>query len=290
MHARHLQKGCQMFDVVDLSGYTAARLQPVVSGAFADYLVPMRPDVPQLDALLTRRGWEPAWSCGLWRGGRLVGFWLTGRDDLGNEAYCTMAGILPEARGNGGLDAMFGRVREVTSSRPHRLEVIRGNDRAAGAYRRLGFKAARMLHYYQLPGTAARLGEPEWPVVAEPWTAAELPPESWLSYPAAWQNRRESQRRALQPPLWLTVRDAGRLCGSAVLFPPSGDLAEIAVDPAVRGRGIGRALLSAALRHAETGRIALTTVDARDRALCAWLERRGAELRLSQDEMVRAAH
>jgi ribosomal protein S18 acetylase RimI-like enzyme len=279
-----------MYDVVALSGYTAASLQPVVSGAFADYLVPMRPDVPQLDALLTRRGWEQAWSFGLSEDGRLVGFWLTGGDDLGNEAYCIMAGILPEARGNGGIDAMFGHVRAVTNNRPHRLEVIRGNDRAARAYLRLGFEAARVLHYYQLPGAAARLREPEWPVVVEPWTAAELPPESWLSYPAAWQNRRESQRRALQRPLWLTVRDAGRLWGSAVLFPQNGDLAEIAVDPAVRGRGIGRALLTAALRRAETGRIVLTTVDARDRALCAWLERCGAELRLSQDEMVRAAH
>jgi ribosomal protein S18 acetylase RimI-like enzyme len=279
-----------MYDVVALSGYTTAILQPVVSGAFADYLVPMQPDVPQLDALLTRRGWEQAWSFGLSEDGRLVGFWLTGGDDLGNEAYCIMAGILPEARGNGGIDAMFGHVRAVTDNRPHRLEVIRGNDRAARAYLRLGFEAARVLHYYQLPGAAARLGEPEWPVVVEPWTAAELPPESWLSYPAAWQNRRESQRRALQRPLWLTVRDAGRLWGSAVLFPQNGDLAEIAVDPAVRGRGIGRALLTAALRRAETGRIVLTTVDARDRALCAWLERCGAELRLSQDEMVRAAH
>jgi ribosomal protein S18 acetylase RimI-like enzyme len=277
-----------MYDVVALSGYTAASLQPVVSGAFADYLVPMRPDVPQLDALLTRRGWEQAWSFGLSQDGRLVGFWLTGGDDLGNEAYCIMAGILPEARGKGGIDAMFGHVRAVTDNRPHRLEVIRGNDRAARAYRRLGFEAARVLHYYQLPGTATRLGEPEWPVAVEPWTAAELPPDSWLSYPAAWQNRRESQRRALQRPLWLTVREAGRLRGSAVLFPQNGDLAEIAVDPAVRGRGIGRALLTAALRHAETGRIVLTTVDARDRALCAWLERCGAELRLSQDEMVRA--
>jgi ribosomal protein S18 acetylase RimI-like enzyme len=279
-----------MYDVVALSGYTTAILQPVVSGAFADYLVPMQPDVPQLDALLTRRGWEQAWSFGLSEDGRLVGFWLTGGDDLGNEAYCIMAGILPEARGNGGIDAMFGHVRAVTNNRPHRLEVIRGNDRAARAYLRLGFEAARVLHYYQLPGAAARLREPEWPVVVEPWTAAELPPESWLSYPAAWQNRRESQRRALQRPLWLTVRDAGRLWGSAVLFPQNGDLAEIAVDPAVRGRGIGRALLTAALRRAETGRIVLTTVDARDRALCAWLERCGAELRLSQDEMVRAAH
>jgi ribosomal protein S18 acetylase RimI-like enzyme len=280
-----------MYDVVDdLSGYTAASLHPVVSGAFADYLIPMRTDVSQLDALLTRRGWEPAWSCGLSQGGRLVGFWLTGNDDPGDEAYCIMAGILPEARGNGGLDAMFGHVRAATSSRPHRLEVIRGNDRAARAYRRLGFEAARVLHYYELRGTAARLGEPGWPVVVEPWTAAALPPESWLSYPAAWQNRREAQRRAPRPPLWLTVREAGRLRGSAVLFAHNGDLPEIAVDPAVRGRGIGRALLTAALRHAATGRIALTTVDARDRALCAWLENCGAELRLSQDEMVRVAH
>jgi ribosomal protein S18 acetylase RimI-like enzyme len=169
-----------MYDVEDLSGYTAASLHPVVSGAFADYVIPMRTDVVQLDALLTRRGWEPAWSRGLSRDGRLVGFWLTGTDDVRGEAYCIMAGILPEARGSGGIDAMFGQVRAAASGRAHRLEVIRGNDRAARAYRRLGFETARVLHYYELLASAARLGEPGWPVAVEPgWPVATCPRSWW---------------------------------------------------------------------------------------------------------------
>jgi ribosomal protein S18 acetylase RimI-like enzyme len=272
--------------VGDLAGYQAADLHPVVAEAFADYVIPLRTDAASLDASLTRRGWEPAWSFGLFLAGRPVGFWLTGRDDGHGEAYCIMAGILPEARGDGGIDAMFARVLAATGARPHRLEVIRGNERAARAYRRLGFRAARVLHYYQLPRAKAVLGTPAWPAVAEPWMPAALPPESWLTYPLAWQNRREAQRRALPPPVWLVVREAGVLRGSAVLFAESGDLAEIAVDPAARGRGIGRALLAAALQHASPGRLALSTVDARDDVLCSWLARCGAELRLSQDEMV----
>jgi ribosomal protein S18 acetylase RimI-like enzyme len=272
--------------VGDLADYQATDLHPVVSEAFADYVIPMRADAASLDALLTRRGWEPAWSSGLFHAGRLVGFWLTGRDDSRNEAYCVMTGILPEARGSGGVDAMFARVLAATSARPHQLEVIRGNERAARAYRRLGFRAARVLHYYQLPRAAAVLGEPAWPAVVEPWAPAALPSESWLSYPAAWQNRREALRRALPPPLWLVVREGGVLRGSAVLFAPSGDLAEIAVDPAARGRGIGRALLAAALQHASPERVVLTAVDAQDHVLCSWLARCGADLTLSQDEMV----
>jgi ribosomal protein S18 acetylase RimI-like enzyme len=272
--------------VADLAGYRAADLHPVVAGAFADYVIPLRVDAAALDALLTRRGWEPAWSFGLFRAGRLVGFWLTGRDDRRHEAYCIMTGILPEARGSGGVEALFARVLAATNAWPHRLEVIRGNERAARAYRRLGFRAARVLRYYQLPRARAVLGKPAWPAVAEPWTPAALPPESWLTYPPAWQNRREAQRRAPDHPVWLAVREAGVLRGSAVLFAQNGDLAEIAVDPAARGRGIGRALLAAALQHASPGRIALTTVDAQDQVLCSWLARSGAELTLSQDEMV----
>ena len=169
---------------------------------------------------------------------------------------------------------------------PHRLEVIRRNERAARAYRRLGFRAGRVLHYYRLPRAKAVLGEPAWPAVAEPWMPAAMPPESWQTYPAAWQNRRQAQRRAPQQPVWLVVREASVLRGSAVLFAQDCDLAEIAVDPAARGRGIGRALLAAALQHASPGRVALTTVDARDHVMCSWLARRGAELTLSQDEMV----
>jgi ribosomal protein S18 acetylase RimI-like enzyme len=272
--------------VGDLIGYQAADLHPVVSEAFADYVIPLRTDAVSLDALLTRRGWEPAWSSGLFLEGRLAGFWLTGREDGRDEAYCIMAGILPGARGGGGVDAMFARVRAAAGERPHCLEVIRGNERAAGAYLRLGFRAARVLHFYQLQRAKAVLGDPAWPAVLEPWMPAALPPESWLTFPAAWQNRREAQRRALQHPAWLVVREAGVLRGSAVLFAESGDLAEIAVDPAARGRGIGRALLAAALQHAAPGRLALTTVDAQDHAVCSWLARCGAELTLSQDEMV----
>jgi len=272
--------------VGDLAGYRAADLYPVVSGAFADYVIPLRADGASLDALLTRRGWEPASSFGLFRRGRLVGFWLTGRDDSRSEAYCIMTGILPEARGSGGVGAMFARVLAATSALPHRLEVIRGNERAARAYRRLGFRAVRVLHYYQLLRATASLAEPTWPAVVEPWRPAALPPESWLTYPAAWQNRREAQRRAPQPPAWLVVREDGALRGSAVLFTQNGDLAEISVDPAARHRGIGRALLAAALELTSPGRVALTTVDARDHVLCSWLARCGAELTLSQDEMV----
>ena len=272
--------------VGDLAGYQAADLHPVVSEAFADYIISLRLDVASLDALLARRGWEPAWSFGLFRGERLVGFWLTGRDDGRDEAYCIVAGILPEARGSGGVDAMFARVLAATGARSHRLEVIRGNERAARAYCRLGFRAARVLHFYQLPREKAVLGDPAWPAVAEPWSPAALPPESWLTCPAAWQNRREAQRRAPQHPVWLVVREAGLLRGSAVLFAETGDLAEIAVDPAARGHGIGRALLAASLRHASPGRVALTTVDAQDQVFCSWLARCGAELALSQDEMV----
>jgi len=272
--------------VGDLAGYRAADLYPVVSEAFADYVISLRVDAASLDALLTRRGWEPAWSFGLFRRGRLAGFWLTGRDDSRTEAYCIMTGILPEARGSGGVGAMFARVLSATSALPQRLEVIRGNERAARAYRRLGFRAARVLHSYQLSRAKASLAEPAWPAVVEPWRLAALPPESWLTYPAAWQNRREAQRRALQPPAWLVVREDGVLRGSAVLFAHNGDLAELVVDPAARGRGIGRALLAAALEHASGGRVALTTVDARDHVLCSWLARCGAELTVSQDEMV----
>nr|MDQ2811635.1 GNAT family N-acetyltransferase [Actinomycetota bacterium] len=182
--------------VGDLAGYQTSDLHLVVSEAFADYVIPLRADAASLDALLTRRGWEPGWSSGLFGAGRLVGFWLTGRDDSRHEAYCIMTGILPEARGRGGVEAMFVRVLAATSARPHRLEVIRGNERAARAYRRLGFRAARVLHYYQLTRAKAVLGEPAWPVLAEAWTPGALPPGSWLTYPAAWQNRREAQRRA----------------------------------------------------------------------------------------------
>src|SRR6202453_4027669 len=124
--------------VGDLVGYQAADLHPVVSDAFADYIIPRRIDAARLDALLTRRGWEPAWSFGLFHAERLVGFWLTGRDEGHDEAYCIIAGILPEARGSGGVEAMFAPVLTATGARPHRLRGVRGNERASRGYPRMG--------------------------------------------------------------------------------------------------------------------------------------------------------
>ena len=92
-----------------------------------------------------------AWSADLFHGRRLSGFWLTGRDSLDDEAYCAMAGIVPEARGHGGLGTLFANVLTVTGARLHRLEVISSNEQAARAYRRLGFT----------------LGEPPWQAEAE---------------------------------------------------------------------------------------------------------------------------
>lgn len=276
-----------MHDVVDgLDGYRVADLHPVVCEAFADYVVPMQPDEARLTELLIRRGWHPAWSAGLFRGGRLAGFWLTGRDDPDDEAYCTMAGIVPAARGHGGLGALFAHVLAMTGARPHRLEVISSNERAARAYRRLGFRPARVLRYVQLARTAATLGEPRWQAEAESWAPAALPPPAWLPHPPSWQNRRTSLGRSAKPPLWLTVREGGVLRGSAVLFPHSGDLAEIAVDPVARGRGVGRALLTAALQRTAADRITLATIDARDELTSSWLLRCGAQVKLTQDEMM----
>lgn len=55
------------YAVADLVGCRAADLHPVVSEAFADYVIPLRADAVSLDALLTRRGWEPACCRTDWR-------------------------------------------------------------------------------------------------------------------------------------------------------------------------------------------------------------------------------
>jgi ribosomal protein S18 acetylase RimI-like enzyme len=71
---------------------------------------------------------------------------------------------------------MFAWVLAATSGLPHRLEVTRGNERAARAYRRLGFRAVRVLHYYQLPreGTARAVGERGGRQACEHRDAAQL--------------------------------------------------------------------------------------------------------------------
>jgi ribosomal protein S18 acetylase RimI-like enzyme len=72
----------------------------------------------------------------------------------------------------------------------------------------------------------------------------------------------------------------------AVLFPGNGDLAQLAVRPEARRRGLGTALLHEAATVAGKP-LRIMNVDERDRGIANFLERAGAIRTVRQLEMAR---
>ncbi|HET7437026.1 MAG TPA: GNAT family N-acetyltransferase, partial [Thermoanaerobaculia bacterium] len=97
----------------------------------------------------------------------------------------------------------------------------------------------------------------------------------------SWQNSDASIARARDPHVILGDEDA-----YAILFPASGDLAQLAVRRDARRRGIGTRLLREAAQLAAKP-LRILTIDDRDRGIAAFLAANGAELFVREIEMLR---
>lgn len=256
--------------------------------AFSDYLLPMQMDEEQLAAMLRRRGWRPELSVGAWRDGALVGLWLSGVhcDEAGPSGYCIATGVLPAARRQGLLQAMAAAACQRLASRGirrQRLEVIADNVAALNAYTGLGYRPHRRLDCYRIEtAIAAPAGD---------WSLCDDDLEQWprwaLDFEPAVPNSRDSLQRA-QPPLrLLTARRDGDLIGYA-LYSAAGDIAELAVRPDSRRRGVARSLLTATQASIGAAQLSFNNLDAGDQAMAELLRGCGGRLWLSQWEMRRA--
>jgi ribosomal protein S18 acetylase RimI-like enzyme len=246
--------------------------------AFSDYVVKLAPTREQLREMLTRRGWVPELSVGVFDDDRLVAFTLNGFDS--ESGYDSGTGVIPSHRKRGlarqTMEWSGARLREAGAKR-FILEVLEANTPAAALYHQCGFVETRRLQSWTLDrvALAPRSGEREDLSAAK---GRVMP--AWLDIAPAWQNSTASIARARDPHVVL-----GDDHGYVVLFPSNGDVAQLAVDPAHRRRGLGTRLLHAA--HEAAGKpLRIMNVDTRDAGIAAFLEKAGATRMVVQLEMV----
>jgi GNAT superfamily N-acetyltransferase len=224
--------------------------------AFSDYVVRLSPTREQLAEMLTRRGYLPEASVGMFDDGRLVAFTLNGVE--GDRAYDSGTGVVLSHRRRGlgrtimqaSMDVL--RQRGCTS---YVLEVIDANTPAVELYRGLGFRETRGLQCWSLTGEAIKTAT----------VAAALQ--------TSWQNSDASVARATDAHVVL-----GDERGSVILFPSNGDLAQL------RGAIDSTLLEKAAAMAGKPLRI--MNVDERDRDVASFLEAAGATKTVRQLEMV----
>ncbi len=253
--------------------------------AFSDYVVPLTLTREQLDEMLTRRGWTPEVSIGVFDGDRLVAFTLNAVED--HRAYDTGTGVVPTHRRRGLARRMLELSYPLLRDRgctEYVLEVIEQNAAAHALYLREGFREVRGLQCWRYEAQRHIASQAHSSTSDSPVSLCAYEPVSlaWYDVSPSWQNSPASIQRAKDAHLTLGNDDA-----YAIVFPSNGDLAQLAVRPKARRRGLGTQLLRAAAKVAGKP-LRIQNVDDRDAGIAAFLERNGAVRTVRQLEMVRA--
>lgn len=133
------------------SGYAIEALHPPMLDAFSDYVVPLQPSKDALLEILTSRGFDPKASFVALEDGEVAAFWGVGA--RARKRYLIMSGTRIAHQGKG-LASSLGRASiaaaKAAGCESFTLEVIAGNDKALGLYRKLGFEVARTVNCYRL--------------------------------------------------------------------------------------------------------------------------------------------
>ena len=252
--------------------------------AFSDYVVPLTLTREQLAEMITRRGWVPEASVGLFDDEHLVAFTLNGVE--GTRAYDTGTGVVRTHRRRGlgrqMLDFADPLLREHGCTE-YVLEVLDNNPGAIALYLGEGFRETRGLQCWRLESQSLKVSESQSSSPVTPLRLCDFETlRLWWDVQPAWQNSTASIHRAQDKHVILGNDD-----GYAILFPSTGDLAQLAVRREARRRGFGTRLLEEAARIAEKP-LRIMNVDERDEGIARFLERAGAQRTVRQLEMVRA--
>jgi ribosomal protein S18 acetylase RimI-like enzyme len=265
--------------------------------AFADYAVEVDFDADRLRRLMVRRGTDLTASVGAFDAGQMVAVMATGVREFEGvpSAYDTFTGVRPAWRGRRLATRMFDVAREELESRGIErflLEVLQTNEDAIRAYTRAGFVTRRSFHCHEI--SAANLCGVEVPGevrIDRVESIDRLHWEAWRDWPPSWQNSPDSVEASIEDVAWLLASAGGEAVGGAAVVPSARDLPLLAVAPALRRRGVGRALLATATRAIEDGQpLRIINVDADSEADAGFLRAAGARPLLSQFEMVLDFH
>jgi ribosomal protein S18 acetylase RimI-like enzyme len=263
-----------------LRGDDVDALVAAFNDTFSDYVVPFHLTAPQLREMCARRGVVLELSPAIFAGDRMAAFTLNALGSWNGvqSAYDSGTGVVPAHRRLGLarqlLEASFPALRERGAEQMI-LEVLEPNARAAALYRSLGFEVTRKLDCWRYSGIAALDGE------AREISIDEVPAE-YADVVPSWQNSIDCLRRSGDDRRVMTIDG-----GWVIVHAATGDLSQLAVDPARRRRGIGTRLL----RHtaAVAGKsLRILNVDTRSDAVRNFLAAAGAERFITQLEMARA--
>lgn len=265
-------------------------LHQAMLDAFADYPVAMKADLDGFMNMLVQRSFDPDLSRVVLAGNQVAAFWFVGRRD--RSAYLITSGCTPEHRRQG-LSRMLGArcMAAITEAgmTSMQLEVISDNAPALSLYRSLGFTERRRLGCFTLAAPAVTDEDPTPAAIAfdQSWQDVMLSARQVRDWEPSWQHDDESILAAGDSVVCGTHHDQGELSGYAVLLRTPGVIAQVAVHPARRRNGLGKALVQS-LRKCAPGRpLQILNADASDGSFTRFVARIGGAHFLDQFEMMK---
>ena len=262
--------------------------------AFSDYAV----DFPrnQVSEMFRRRGFNPKLSFAAFERERIVAFTLNGigLHDGRLTCYDCATGTLPQYRGAGLAGKIFRHALPVLKEagvEQYLLEVLQENDTAIALYTGNGFNKDEEYDCYSAAKSEVNVGEESGinnSVEFRDITSADVSEKShWWDCLPSWQNSVDSVTRGESE---LLIRGAflpeEGCVGYIVSDPATGDIAQIAVDPKHRRKGIATALISHILEFLKCERIKLLNISSNSLTLPLFLSAIGLTLGLSQYSMI----
>lgn len=280
--------------IQEINQIGVSELHKTFNKAFSDYVLPMHVTVKQLAENIRRDGIDFRYSAGAFAEGKLVGFILNSLEEWNGvkTAYNGGTGVIPDFRGQRitrqMYDYLLPRLQEA-GAQQCLLEVIAINQVALRTYQAIGFAHNRALNCYranlkdlphhlvhQIPGLQIReMPMPDWQQVKSYW-----------DYMPSWQYGIASVKRLAGKITFLGAFDQQELVGYAALTPSSNRIAQFAVAPAHRGRGIGKALFCHMAQRA-TGPLVVINVDQASTDTNQFLRDMGFTCFIKQIEMIR---
>ncbi|MBP1677244.1 MAG: acetyltransferase [Bacteroidetes bacterium] len=279
-------------DIKPLDTISFDQLYNAFSAAFADYEIQL--SYEQLNTMLQRRGFEPKLSFGAFDNGELVSFTCNGFGQYNGlrTVYDTGTGTLKEYRGQG----LAGKIFEYSVSflreaevKQYLLEVLKHNEAAVSVYRKQGFKVSREFSYFtETKETIINTTQNKMCNIriekSDLQTVKHF--SSWFDFQPSWQNSYESIHRQRQGFVVNAAIADSIPVGYCILEAISGDIAQIAVNPEYRRRGIASALLAATLKECTGTGVKLINTDNQFPTINEWANSVGLVKRGEQFEMI----
>jgi len=260
-------------------------LLAAMNAAFSDYPIPMQLTNGSFDLMLRMRGYMAEHSRVCCVNGKVVAFWLVGVREA--RAYLISSGTLPAYRRKC-LSKLLGQavIAHLRDCQVKSLqsEVLENNPSARALYRALGFSEIRGLDSYTLNPISGSNVDPGSigiePLPFEPEVRA-----LWDVCPS-WQNDLASLAAAGGDAACLAIRDGNRLVAYAAFTPGNGTLAQLAVRPDQRRRGLATALLTQGQRVFGLQSLRVINLDRTAKGASAFFKALDAQTLVSQKELL----